>query len=93
MRPPSIVLMVLAALACSVKTSAQSSTYLILQKAESSMGFYTPAGQHLASACESANIRTSLSFPPTVGTPIRRTMAPCCSKLPDRAATRFPLWT
>ena len=48
-RPLSIVLMVLAALASGVKTSAQGTRYLILQKAESSMGFYTPAGQHLAS--------------------------------------------
>jgi DNA-binding beta-propeller fold protein YncE len=49
MRPLSIVLMVLSGLTSSVRTSAQSSTYLILQKAGSSMGFYTPAGQHLAS--------------------------------------------
>ena len=45
----SVVLTVLAVLSSSTATSAQSSTYLILQKAESSMGFYTPAGQHLAS--------------------------------------------
>ena len=45
----SVVLTVLAVLSSSVATLAQSSTYLILQKAESSMGFYTPAGQHLAS--------------------------------------------
>ena len=45
----SVVLMMLAVLASSVQTLAQNSTYLILQKAESSMGFYTPAGQHLAS--------------------------------------------
>src|SRR4029453_11082895 len=45
----SVVLTVLAVLSSSVATPAQSSTYLILQKAESSMGFYTPAGQHLAS--------------------------------------------
>ena len=45
----SVVLTVLAGLSSSAATLAQSSTYLILQKAESSMGFYTPAGQHLAS--------------------------------------------
>jgi DNA-binding beta-propeller fold protein YncE len=45
----SLALAVLAMLASNRETSAQNSTYLILQKAESSMGFYTPAGQHLAS--------------------------------------------
>ena len=45
----SVALMLLVALVSSVGTLAQTSTYLILQKAESSLGFYTPSGQHLAS--------------------------------------------
>lgn len=45
----SVVPSLLAMLISTAGTFAQSSTYLILQKAESSMGFYTPAGQHLAS--------------------------------------------
>jgi DNA-binding beta-propeller fold protein YncE len=45
----SVVLTVVTVLSFSAGILAQSSTYLILQKAESSMGFYTPAGQHLAS--------------------------------------------
>lgn len=45
----SVVLSLLAMMLSTAVTFAQSSTYLILQKAESSMGFYTPAGQHLAS--------------------------------------------
>lgn len=49
MNTRALVLIVLAALASSVRSLAQNSTYLILQKAESSMGFYTSAGRHLAS--------------------------------------------
>src|SRR5262245_53202059 len=45
----SVALAVLAVLASRDRTLAQNSTYLILQKAESSLGFYAPAGQHLAS--------------------------------------------
>lgn len=45
----SVALAVLAVLASNDRTLAQNSTYLILQKAESSLGFYAPAGQHLAS--------------------------------------------
>jgi len=45
----SVALMVLVALAFRAATLAQNATYLILQKAESSLGFYTPLGQHLAS--------------------------------------------
>src|SRR5512134_3883704 len=45
----SVALSLLAMLVSNGGTFAQSSTYLILQKAESSMGFYTPAGQYLAS--------------------------------------------
>jgi len=44
-----MVFMMLAGLASSIRTLAQNPTYLILQKAESSLGFYTPSGQHLAS--------------------------------------------
>jgi len=45
----AVALMVLIALASRAATLAQNATYLILQKAESSLGFYTPSGQHLAS--------------------------------------------